>query len=225
MVVVADSAAAAEPLEVLRPDELDPTETQEEEQDATADGESPRPQAPAARENGGSSAGEGPSGRGGGGGGKSHSKIFVGGLTSQQDEASMKAFFEQFGKVSEVLVMRDVTTQRPRGFGFVTFESDAGFQSALATRFHVIDGKQVEVKPAVPRSEMAASESRQRWPNGSGPAGGGGRGSGKQRSSRDKSSHQGAQKLMHAGVGPVYYFHALTGMWTWERPQELTAGE
>ena len=133
MVVVADSAAAAEPLEVLRPDELvgeaasaveaasagvpvdtkvvdaprvtavkeagaapadppapaqDPTETQEEEQDATADGESPRPQAPAARENGGSSAGEGPSGRGGGGGGKSHSKIFVGGLTSQQDEGT-----------------------------------------------------------------------------------------------------------------------------------------
>ena len=47
--------------------------------------------------------------------------MFVGGLSWQTSEDSMKEYFAQFGPVVEALVMRDPATKHSRGFGFVTF--------------------------------------------------------------------------------------------------------
>jgi RNA-binding protein Musashi len=82
-------------------------------------------------------------------------KIFVGGLASHQAEADVQNYFQQFGAISEVLVMRDMQTQRPRGFGFVTFESEDTVVRVVVNRFHSLDGKQVEVKAAVPRGDQS----------------------------------------------------------------------
>ena len=51
--------------------------------------------------------------------------------------------------------MRDMQTQRPRGFGFVTFESEDTVVRVVVNRFHSLDGKQVEVKAAVPRGDQS----------------------------------------------------------------------
>ncbi|KAJ9551682.1 hypothetical protein OSB04_015727 [Centaurea solstitialis] len=47
-------------------------------------------------------------------------KIFVGGLASTVTENDFKRYFEQFGNITDVVVMYDHNTQRPRGFGFIT---------------------------------------------------------------------------------------------------------
>lgn len=62
--------------------------------------------------------------QGGGGGGGRTKKIFVGGLASSVTEDDFRKYFEQFGNITDVVVMYDHQTQRPRGFGFITFDTE-----------------------------------------------------------------------------------------------------
>ncbi|KAJ2877934.1 Heteroproteinous nuclear ribonucleoprotein A1, partial [Coemansia aciculifera] len=47
--------------------------------------------------------------------------------------------------------MRDPMTGRPRGFGFVTFDSMGGVNAVLQEPSHSLDGKAIDPKHAVPR--------------------------------------------------------------------------
>ncbi|KAJ0963550.1 hypothetical protein J5N97_028672 [Dioscorea zingiberensis] len=78
-------------------------------------------------------------------------KIFVGGLPSSITDIEFKRYFLQFGPIADVIVMYDHSTQRPRGFGFITFESEDAVDKALLKTFHELNGKMVEVKRAVPK--------------------------------------------------------------------------
>ncbi|VAH91508.1 unnamed protein product [Triticum turgidum subsp. durum] len=78
-------------------------------------------------------------------------KIFVGGLASTVTEADFRTYFEQFGTITDVVVMYDHNTQRPRGFGFITYDSEDAVDKALFKTFHELNGKMVEVKRAVPK--------------------------------------------------------------------------
>ncbi|CAL5376286.1 unnamed protein product [Camellia sinensis] len=78
-------------------------------------------------------------------------KIFVGGLASTVTEADFKKYFEQFGTITDVVVMYDHNTQRPRGFGFITYDSEDAVDKVLLKTFHELNGKMVEVKRAVPK--------------------------------------------------------------------------
>ena len=49
--------------------------------------------------------------------------------------------------------MRDPSTKRSRGFGFVTFSEESEVDSAQSNRPHELDGRTVESKRALPRSE------------------------------------------------------------------------
>ncbi|KAH9615529.1 hypothetical protein KSS87_022347 [Heliosperma pusillum] len=78
-------------------------------------------------------------------------KIFVGGLSSNLTEEEFKSYFEKFGNITDVVVMHDNTTNRPRGFGFITFESEEVVEKIMQKSHHELAGKRVEVKRAVPR--------------------------------------------------------------------------
>ncbi|KAL8140500.1 hypothetical protein V2J09_006521 [Rumex salicifolius] len=78
-------------------------------------------------------------------------KIFVGGLASTVTENSFKKYFEQFGTITDVVVMYDHNTKRPRGFGFITYDSEEAVDRVLVKNFHELNGKMVEVKRAVPK--------------------------------------------------------------------------
>ncbi|PIN09825.1 RNA-binding protein musashi/mRNA cleavage and polyadenylation factor I complex, subunit HRP1 [Handroanthus impetiginosus] len=78
-------------------------------------------------------------------------KIFVGGLASTVTEGDFKRYFDQFGTITDVVVMYDHNTQRPRGFGFITFDSEEAVDKVLVKTFHELNGKMVEVKRAVPK--------------------------------------------------------------------------
>ncbi|XP_034894495.1 heterogeneous nuclear ribonucleoprotein 1 [Populus alba] len=86
-------------------------------------------------------------------------KIFVGGLASTVTENDFKNYFDQFGTIIDVVVMYDHNTQRPRGFGFITFDSEEAVDKVLMRTFHELNGKMVEVKRAVPK-ELSPGPSR-----------------------------------------------------------------
>ncbi|GAU48913.1 hypothetical protein TSUD_406650 [Trifolium subterraneum] len=86
-------------------------------------------------------------------------KIFVGGLASTVTESDFKNYFDQFGTITDVVVMYDHNTQRPRGFGFITYDSEEAVEKVLHKTFHELNGKMVEVKRAVPK-ELSPGPSR-----------------------------------------------------------------
>ncbi|KAG2250091.1 hypothetical protein Bca52824_089719 [Brassica carinata] len=94
---------------------------------------------------------------GGNGGSIRTKKIFVGGLPSSITEAEFKNYFDQFGTVTDVVVMYDHNTQRPRGFGFITFDSEESVEMVLHKTFHELNGKMVEVKRAVPKEPSSSA--------------------------------------------------------------------
>lgn len=87
-------------------------------------------------------------------------KIFVGGLASTVTESDFKKYFEQFGTITDVVVMYDHNTQRPRGFGFITYDSEDAVDKVLLKTFHELNGKMVEVKRAVPKELSPAPTTR-----------------------------------------------------------------
>jgi RNA recognition motif-containing protein len=91
-------------------------------------------------------------------------KLFVGGVSWNTDDASLRQAFEPFGEVREAKVVTDRDTGRSRGFGFVTFNNAADAQTAIESMDGaVLDGRNIRVD---------AAQDKQR---GGGGGGGGGR--------------------------------------------------
>jgi RNA-binding protein Musashi len=85
------------------------------------------------------------------------SKIFVGGVSQEATEQDFKEYFQQFGRVVDATLMMDKDTGRPRGFGFVTFDSEAAVEACLDSPLEIL-GKPIEVKKAQPRGNMREEE-------------------------------------------------------------------
>jgi len=78
-------------------------------------------------------------------------KIFVGGLSWQTTEESLRWHFEQYGPVASVEVMRNRQTGEPRGFAFVVFEAAATVDAVMEAGNHEVNHKIVDVKRAQAR--------------------------------------------------------------------------
>lgn len=56
-------------------------------------------------------------------------KLFIGGLNTETNEKALEGVFGKYGRIMEVLVMKDRETNKSR-FAFVTFESPADTKDA-----------------------------------------------------------------------------------------------
>lgn len=72
-------------------------------------------------------------------------KIFVGGLDPELTQDQIKEFFEKYGKVEQIDLPHDKTTNKRRAFAFVSFESEAAVDAATATPKINIHGKDVSL--------------------------------------------------------------------------------
>lgn len=79
-----------------------------------------------------------------------HRKLVVLGLPWETDEESMQQYFSQYGALEEAVIMRDRTSGKSRGFGFVTYLHEADAQQ-VSTTDHQVDGRRCEAKFALPR--------------------------------------------------------------------------
>ncbi|CAL8267101.1 unnamed protein product [Boreogadus saida] len=80
-------------------------------------------------------------------------KLFVGGLNVDTDDDGLRKHFEQFGTLTDCVVVVNKQLQRSRCFGFVTFSTAEEADGAMAARPHVIDGTQAELKRAMARED------------------------------------------------------------------------
>ena len=104
-------------------------------------------------------------------------KLYVGNLSYNTSQAELQDLFSQYGQVTDVALIMDRDTGRPKGFGFVEMDDD-GARKAISE----LDGKDVggrnikvnEAKPREPRSGGFGGGGGGRGRGGYGGGGGGG---------------------------------------------------
>jgi cold-inducible RNA-binding protein len=98
-----------------------------------------------------------------------NTKLYVGNLSYNITENDLQDLFAKYGPVSEVSLMTDRMTGRPRGFAFVTMATKEGSDTAIeALHGAEWEGRALTVNEARPREERPAFA-------GSSGGGGGGR--------------------------------------------------
>ena len=75
-------------------------------------------------------------------------KLFIGGLSFNTSNEGLENAFASFGEITEAKVITDRDTGRSRGFGFVTFASEAEASKALAMNGKELDGRVLKVNVA-----------------------------------------------------------------------------
>nr|DBA20928.1 TPA: hypothetical protein GDO54_017660 [Pyxicephalus adspersus] len=85
-------------------------------------------------------------------------KLFIGGLNTETTEKALEGVFSKYGRIVEVLLMKDRETNKSRGFAFVTFESPADAKDAARElNGKALDGKPIKVEQATKPSFGAGS--------------------------------------------------------------------
>ena len=80
-------------------------------------------------------------------------KLFVGGLSWDTKEDSLRNFFAQAGNVVSATVITDKFSGRSKGFGFVEMSSDSEAQEAIKKlNGQSLDGRNITVNEARPQA-------------------------------------------------------------------------
>lgn len=83
-------------------------------------------------------------------------KLYVGGLSYNTSEATLKSAFEAFGTVESATIIIDKMTNRSKGFGFVEMSTDEEAQKAVAEmNGKELDGRNLTVNEARPMEARA----------------------------------------------------------------------
>ena len=78
-------------------------------------------------------------------------KLYVGGLSYDTTEDTLKETFSQAGTVESATIITDRTTGRSKGFGFVEMSSDEEAQKAIEIlNGKELDGRNITVNEARP---------------------------------------------------------------------------
>jgi RNA recognition motif-containing protein len=104
--------------------------------------------------------------------------IFVGNLSFDTNEQTIRSLFEAHGTVDRVSVVTDRDTGQPRGFAFVEMSNNAeGDQAIAAINGHEVGGRALNVNEARPKGEGGGGGNR--GGGGGNRSGGGGGGYGR----------------------------------------------
>ncbi|MDM7973410.1 MAG: RNA-binding protein, partial [candidate division Zixibacteria bacterium] len=83
-------------------------------------------------------------------------KIYIGNMSYSTTEDQLRQAFEAFGEVSEVNLVMDRDSGRPKGFAFVEMPNqDEGKAAIAAMNGKEFDGRTLNVDEARPRREGA----------------------------------------------------------------------
>lgn len=77
-------------------------------------------------------------------------KVFVGGLMPEITTSEFTKYFERYGEIEDSIVMKDKSSGKARGFGFVTFSKENSVDEVIKNYSnHFLRGKWIECKRAV----------------------------------------------------------------------------
>jgi len=101
--------------------------------------------------------------------------IYVGNLSFQTDEETLRQAFAAFGQVDNVNIVRDRDSGQPRGFAFVEMANDSEAETAMQQlNGSNLDGRNLTVNEARPKTDRGGGGGG--GGRGFGGGGGGGRG-------------------------------------------------
>ena len=87
-------------------------------------------------------------------------KLYVGNLSFSTDESELRNLFTPHGTVTDVHLVTDRMSGQSRGFGFVTMGNRHEGQAAIsALEGHSVDGRNLTVNEARPKTEQAPDRS------------------------------------------------------------------
>jgi len=91
-------------------------------------------------------------------------KLYVGNLPFSVDESQLRGVFSQYGEISELFLIMDRDTGRPKGFGFITFANQQSAEKALEQNGKDMGGRQLRVNIATDKPRTGGGgASRPRW--------------------------------------------------------------
>lgn len=83
--------------------------------------------------------------------------IFVGNMSFQTTEGTLRGLFEPFGQVTRIHIATDRETGQKRGFAFVEMANDEDAAKAITgLNGKEVDGRALRVNEATPRPERAS---------------------------------------------------------------------
>ncbi|KAL3526783.1 hypothetical protein ACH5RR_011439 [Cinchona calisaya] len=85
----------------------------------------------------------------------SERKLVVLGIPWEVDTDGLREYMTKFGELEDCIVMKERSTGRSRGFGYVTFVTVEDAKAALSSE-HFLGNRMLEVKIATPKEEMRA---------------------------------------------------------------------
>ncbi|XP_057501597.1 uncharacterized protein LOC130785433 [Actinidia eriantha] len=85
----------------------------------------------------------------------SERKLVVLGIPWDVDTDGLKDYMSKFGELEDCIVMKERSSGRSRGFGYVTFASVEDAKNVLSNE-HFLGNRVLEVKVATPKEEMRA---------------------------------------------------------------------
>lgn len=78
-------------------------------------------------------------------------QVYIANLSYDLNEKALKAHFARFGEITSAVIIRDRSTQRSKGFGFVTFALPEAAEQAVQTlNDTLLEGRSLKVNIARP---------------------------------------------------------------------------
>ena len=91
-------------------------------------------------------------------------KLYVGNLSYNTTEESLRGLLAQAGTVASVEMIKDRDTGRPKGFAFVTMGNQAEAEKAISMfNGKNLDDREIKVNIARPREERARGNGYRRY--------------------------------------------------------------
>jgi RNA recognition motif-containing protein len=87
-------------------------------------------------------------------------KLYVGNFPYSVDEAQLRGLFTPYGEISELAMIMDRETGRPKGFAFLTFASQQSAEKALELNGRDLGGRPLKVNMAMERDSRSGGGRR-----------------------------------------------------------------
>ena len=105
-------------------------------------------------------------------------KLYVGNFPYSVDESQLRGVFAEYGDISELAMIMDRETGRPKGFAFITFGTQQAAEKALEQNGRDLGGRPLKVNMAMERERTGGGGGGGRGGRPGGGGGGGGYGGG-----------------------------------------------